>query len=408
MKGNACFLEELMQLIKMGKLTELHHRLRPEVAILSGDLEIYGREVAARWLREQPPVTVRGNPRVQMLSGQLMLQQGQVLCEEKTLRYLLVIDVLLDQLVHLTLVEEPAVNKNRSLEKSRSAPLEQLLMQTRKFWLEWDIRQDTLQVSENWFAHFHFQPSLVGQVQDLPDSHRRSPSAAQIAEIRSQLQWGNLVPTVDLSLECGKEGIRWYRLELKLEKDAQGETVRVLGLLSDMDQQRRELQWLRHLAHQDCLTGLYNRFKIQQLIEEALRQAPVGKSMTLAVMDIDNFKQINDAYGHDCGDETLRRTAAEIRALFAPEDLVGRIGGDEFVVLLQEAGTRDQVGARLDHIRQQLQHLRQAPAALPKISCSIGCAFFPAQGTTYRQLFLKADAAMYQAKRQGKNSCVFY
>ena len=103
MKGNACFLEELMQLIKMGKLTELHHRLRPEVAILSGDLEIYGREVAARWLREQPPVTVRGNPRVQMLSGQLMLQQGQVLCEEKTLRYLLVIDVLLDQLVHLTL-----------------------------------------------------------------------------------------------------------------------------------------------------------------------------------------------------------------------------------------------------------------------------------------------------------------
>lgn len=200
-------------------------------------------------------------------------------------------------------------------------------MQTRKFWLEWDIRQDTLQVSENWFAHFHFQPSLVGQVQDLPDSHRRSPSAAQIAEIRSQLQRGNLVPTVDLSLECGKEGIRWYRLELTLEKDAQGEPVRVLGLLSDMDQQRRELQWLRHLAHQDCLTGLYNRFKIQQLIEEALRQAPVGKSMTLAVMDIDNFKQINDAYGHDCGDETLRRTAAEIRALFAPEDLVGRIGG---------------------------------------------------------------------------------
>lgn len=64
MKGNACFLEELMQLIKMGKLTELHHRLRPEVAILSGDLEIYGREVAARWLRDNrrlPSAAIRGS-----------------------------------------------------------------------------------------------------------------------------------------------------------------------------------------------------------------------------------------------------------------------------------------------------------------------------------------------------------
>ncbi len=98
----------------------------------------------------------------------------------------------------------------------------------------------------------------------------------------------------------------------------------------------------------------------------------------------------------------------EIRELFAPEDLVGRIGGDEFVVLLQEAGTGEQAGARLEQIRQKLQHLHQPPAALTGISCSIGCAFFPAQGTTYRQLFLKADAALIQAKRQGKNSCVFY
>ncbi len=109
MKGKVCLLEELMQLIKMGKLTELHHRLRPEVAVVSGDLEIYGREAAARWLREQSLVTVRGNPRIQMLSGQPMLQQGQILCEDQTLRYPLVIDVLLDQLVHLTLIEEPAM-----------------------------------------------------------------------------------------------------------------------------------------------------------------------------------------------------------------------------------------------------------------------------------------------------------
>ena len=91
-----------------------------------------------------------------------------------------------------------------------------------------------------------------------------------------------------------------------------------LSLIHVFDQQRRELHWLRRLAHQDCLTGLYNRFKIQQLIEETLRCAPEGKRMTLAVMDIDNFKQINDAYGHDCGDEALRQTAAEIRELFAP------------------------------------------------------------------------------------------
>ena len=406
MKGNVCFLEDLTRLIQAGKRTELAHRLRPEAAVVSGEIEIYGREAAARWLWEQPQLTTLGEPRIQMLSGQLMLQRGTVQCAGKPLRYGLVIDVLLGQLVHLTLLEA-AVKTESAATSGRSSDLELLLTQTQKFWLEWDLCQDTLRVSENWFAHFHFQPALSNLFQD-PARRQHSLSGAQIAEIQSQLRQGKPVPPIELSLRCGGKDFRWYKLELTAEKDGQGQPVKVLGLVSDIDQQRRELHWLRRLAHHDCLTGLYNRFKIQQLIEETLRCAPEGKRMTLAVMDIDNFKQINDAYGHDCGDEALRQTAAEIRELFAPEDLVGRIGGDEFVVLLQEAGTGEQASARLEQIRQKLQHRHQPPAVLTGISCSIGCAFFPVQGTTYRQLFLKADAALIQAKRQGKNSCVFY
>lgn len=159
MKGNVCFLEDLTRLIQAGKRTELAHRLRPEAAVVSGEIEIYGREAAARWLWEQPQLTTLGEPRIQMLSGQLMLQRGTVQCAGKPLRYGLVIDVLLGQLVHLTLLEA-AVKTESAATSGRSSDLELLLTQTQKFWLEWDLCQDTLRVSENWFAHFHFQPAL--------------------------------------------------------------------------------------------------------------------------------------------------------------------------------------------------------------------------------------------------------
>ena len=80
MKGNVCFLEDLTRLIQAGKRTELAHRLRPEAAVVSGEIEIYGREAAARWLWEQPRLTTLGEPGIQMLSGQLMLQRGTVQC----------------------------------------------------------------------------------------------------------------------------------------------------------------------------------------------------------------------------------------------------------------------------------------------------------------------------------------
>lgn len=399
MKGYDCFLENLMHLIKRGRQAEFAHRLRPEIALMTDTVELFGREAAARWLWTQPLIIATEKPKIQMLSAQLMLQQGWAFHGKVKLKYVLVVDVLLDQLVHLTLLKESdqATDKNEE-----SLRLEHLLKQTQKFWLEWDIQQDTLHISENWLDYLH------SSSQETHSWHRLSPSAAQIAKIRTQLQQGKSVPEMEIRLNCGEKGMRWYRLELVLEKDDQGQPSKVLGLLSDNDQQQREIQWLRRLAHQDCLTGLYNRFMIQQLIEEALRSAVPEQHMTLAVMDIDNFKQINDAYGHDCGDEMLRQTALQIRKLFAPEDLVGRIGGDEFVILMQTTGTCDQVSARLDRIREQLQCLRQPSASSQGVSCNIGCAFFPTQGTTYKQLFLKADAAMYQAKRQGKNSCVFY
>ena len=155
----------------------------------------------------------------------------------------------------------------------------------------------------------------------------------------------------------------------------------------------------------DALTGLYNRGKYERDIR--MFQATGYERLTCVYMDVVGLHEVNNHLGHEAGDKMLCMISDAIREYF-PKSLAYRIGGDEFVVLLQEAGTGEQAGARLEQIRQKLQHLHQPPAALTGISCSIGCAFFPAQGTTYRQLFLKADAALIQAKRQGKNSCVFY
>ena len=270
--------------------------------------------------------------------------------------------------------------------------MEHLLKQTQKFWLEWDIQQDTLHISENWLDYLH------SSSQETHSWHRLSPSAAQIAKIRTQLQQGKSVPEMEIRLNCGEKGMRWYRLELVLEKDDQGQPSKVLGLLSDNDQQQREIQWLRRLAHQDCLTGLYNRFMIQQLIEEALRSAVPKQHMTLAVMDIDNFKQINDAYGHDCGDEMLRQTALQICKLFAPEDLVGRIGGDEFCAVIRHARS-EWVEERLRRLEYLEWKYNEGKMDVP-MRIAYGYAIFDEQyDKNMEETRNRADVKMYEKKR---------
>ena len=148
----------------------------------------------------------------------------------------------------------------------------------------------------------------------------------------------------------------------------------------------------------DALTGLPNRTLFEQNIEELVTEAAPGDRFALAFIDLDNFKHINDYYSHAAGDALLRKVADRIRGALRPSDLLGRIGGDEFVLLLNPIDDRDGTLATVLDISERLKQPFFIDDHEIFASASIGLSLFPDHGTTYEILRRQADNAMYRVK----------
>ncbi len=151
----------------------------------------------------------------------------------------------------------------------------------------------------------------------------------------------------------------------------------------------------------DTLTGLLSRGSfIEQLDAELSRAARYGRAFTLAYVDLDNFKAVNDLEGHDAGDELLRRVADALRSSTRQTDVLGRLGGDEFAVVLPET-SGGATGSVLEHLRKQL--IRAMTKGGWPVTVSIGAVTFEVPIDTSREALQVADAAMYSVKRSGKD-----
>lgn len=166
---------------------------------------------------------------------------------------------------------------------------------------------------------------------------------------------------------------------------------------------------LRHAATHDALTGLPNRMlladRLQQAIVQAQRQP---MRFAVAAIDLDRFKTINDSLGHQAGDELLCELAARLPKLLRASDTLARMGGDEFVILLPEAGHADDVAIILGKLQQEITRPMTVVGVEIQVSSSIGVAFFPGDGQDAEALLKHADAAMYQAKQAGRDTFRFF
>ncbi len=161
-------------------------------------------------------------------------------------------------------------------------------------------------------------------------------------------------------------------------------------------------------AERDALTDLLNKESSQRLTEEHLAENTDGQISALIIIDLDNFKNVNDRYGHLFGDEVLSRISREIGRLFRSTDVVGRIGGDEFMVFTPNISDCKLISERCETLIKTTSGLFEGHMQELGLSCSIGIAFSPEHGTAYTELFRHADIALYRAKHLGKNRAVVY
>lgn len=169
--------------------------------------------------------------------------------------------------------------------------------------------------------------------------------------------------------------------------------------LAGKDRTRRQLEQAiaayQKLAEEDWLTGLYNRGAIEEKVNEQLKRNRAG---SMIVMDIDQFKRVNDTYGHIVGDQLLREIASVLKKMFPAGCLIGRCGGDEFVIFLPQTLGEEELDRRCRQIRERFSRVELKGAALLKLSMSI-CWGIWSQGFGYRELFDMADQKLVKAKR---------
>jgi diguanylate cyclase (GGDEF)-like protein len=175
--------------------------------------------------------------------------------------------------------------------------------------------------------------------------------------------------------------------------------ARALLLAAEMTEE------LRHMAQHDALTGLPNRALFADRVQNTLAFAKRHHTrFAMIFLDLDNFKPINDNYGHLIGDRLLQQVAKRLQAVIRASDTVGRIGGDEFVLLISELAEPNDALALAEKIRQEIRRPYRVDDRELKISCSLGVAIYPDHGTDEIALTKGADEAMYRAKEGGRDS----
>jgi diguanylate cyclase (GGDEF)-like protein/PAS domain S-box-containing protein len=205
----------------------------------------------------------------------------------------------------------------------------------------------------------------------------------------------------------GELFVEW--LTISSVKNKEGNVINYVAIFSDITEHKRNVEQLRRLAHYDILTGVPNRYLFTKRLESLIQTSrKYHQQFALLFLDLDRFKNINDTLGHHMGDLLLQKAAQRLKGILRRQDTIARIGGDEFVIILPN----------LKHIREAIYIAEQIIESLKAsfwlngqevyISTSIGISFYPYDGEDIETLVRKADRAMYQAKKSGRNQFELY
>jgi len=213
---------------------------------------------------------------------------------------------------------------------------------------------------------------------------------------------------IEYRITLPSQGTRWRLGDAQPEKLEDGSIV-WHGFITDITDRKYTEERIQHMAQYDALTDLPNRALFSDRLQQALATAKREQThFALLFLDFDKFKPINDALGHAIGDILLKRASLRMQTCMRESDTIARIGGDEFVVLLQHTDSEQDAMHVSEKIRQVIETPFEIDGHVLNISVSIGIAMYPQHGTTEIELSKNADLAMYYAKQKGRNTVMVY
>lgn len=278
---------------------------------------------------------------------------------------------------------------------------------------EWDVKKDTLEYDE-------LMTHLL-QINLPTDNVKENMTTARLIHPKDRQEFQNHVdrilhmksmrrdPFQDLHLDfriyVKGAGFVWMHMSYRIKYE-QGYAEQVTGFLQNVDVERQEAARMQRMVEHDPMTGLFTKTHTAYLVTQEIS---VPESVhALLVIDLDNFKQVNDKLGHLIGDAVIVDMALNLKMVFRPTDILGHIGGDEFCVLMKNIPDNEIVIKKCTQLRDLLRKTYTYEGGEVTVSSSIGIAISPQHGAEYKLLFSHADAALYEVKRTGKDNQIIY
>ena len=338
--------------------------------------------------------------RVQTKDGRILwvLDKSQLLTKPDGTEYINTI------LTDVTKIKQEQEELRLSMERHRI-----IMEQSNDIIVEWDIRKNKILYSANWEKKYGYTP--ISEEIDLHianASHVHPEDVPAFLRLMGGVSSGAPYGEIELRIADADGRYIWNRLRATTQFDQRGKPVKAVGVILDIDAEKQRVQDLIEKSERDPLTHLFNREATERRIQHIFEKAEPDCKSAMMIIDLDNFKLVNDTFGHLFGNAVLAEVAAQMRLIFRPGDILARIGGDEFLVYMNDISSKNGPCNRAEQLIGGIRGVLREKLGSFVLSCSIGLAYFPEDAHEFRNLFHCCDQALYQAKAQGKNRYALY
>lgn len=266
---------------------------------------------------------------------------------------------------------------------------------------EWNVKDDWIRFSKEWKNYFDKPEEISDFYQYIKNlDPLYCPSKEALLTSMENTRKGIVYQKYEAMLPVKTGENKWFEIQVITQKNEQNHSILGIGMLSDITERKEKIRQLESEIEMDLFTGLMNKSAIERYGEQKLTQLQKGEKLAALILDMDDFKNINDYFGHPAGDYVLKEVAAIMRQTAPIGTKIGRIGGDEFIALFasNNLAAFEKYAENLVKTIPQIQWKGADVSA----SCSIGLTAVSSPTEGYAKLYRKTDEALYRAKRKGK------
>ncbi len=298
--------------------------------------------------------------------------------------------------------------KNQAKVQLMYDSIKSLAEKAQKIIVEWDYKTHTLTSLSEYKSVFGRDLILTDIRKNILNSDIfHKDDASLVTEMLKHVKRGESITNERIRIRHKDGTYIWCLFDSTVVKSTKGELLKAFAFIENIDSEVRHTEKLKNSAQRDALTGLFNKAQTEELIIRELEDLG-SKLGALCIIDFDNFKLINDTFGHQKGDEVLKEVSAGLRTIFRSDDIIGRIGGDEFFAYIKHIDTIDDVKKKAKTVCETLKKTYTENESSVDITFSIGIALAPKHGITFTELYSFADKALYKVKNSGKNNYLIY